>query len=189
MLGGFGSGLKVDMAVAYSLTPELRVRLKQPFGVLVRGTFSETMSKLMGIVGGEKPPVVVGVGDTVSRNLHEYGVNARLLITDDRRRRRRVKPMVFLGRNVVHVRNPAGVITEEAVAAVREALEGSARVHVVVDGEEDLLVLVAVLYAPLGGLVVYGQPGEGVVVVRVTAEKRAEALGILKAMEIVRKAK
>jgi uncharacterized protein (UPF0218 family) len=62
-------------------------------------------------------------------------------------------------------------------------------VHVVVDGEEDLLVLVAVLYAPVGGLVVYGQPGEGVVVVRVTDAKRAEALGILKGMEIVRKAK
>jgi uncharacterized protein (UPF0218 family) len=38
-------------------------------------------------------------------------------------------------------------------------------------------------------LVVYGQLGEGVVVVRVTEAKRAEALGILKGMEIVRKAK
>jgi hypothetical protein len=175
------------MAVVYRVSPELRLQLKQPFGFLIRGTFSETMSKLLGIVSGEKPPVVVAVGDTVSRNLHEYGVPARLLITDERRRRRRVKPMIFLGRNVVRVRNPAGVITEEAVAAVRSALEGSAQVHVVVDGEEDLLVLVAVLYAPEGGLVVYGQPGEGIVVVRVTAEKRAEALGILKAMELFEK--
>jgi uncharacterized protein (UPF0218 family) len=177
------------MAVAYRVTPELRVRLKKPFGVLLRGASSETMSKLLGIVGGEKLPVVVAVGDTVSRNLHEYGVPARLLITDNKRRRRRVKPVVFLGRSVVRVRNPAGVITEEAVAAVREALEGSAQVHVVVDGEEDLLVLVAVAFAAVGGLVVYGQPDEGVVVVRVTAEKRAEALEILKGMEIVRKAK
>lgn len=177
------------MDVVYSLTPELRVRLKKPFGVLIRGTFSETMGKLMGIVGVEKPPVVVGVGDTVSRNLHEYGVDARLLITDNRRRRRRVKPVVFLGRSVVHVRNPAGVITDETVAAVREALEGSGQVHVVVDGEEDLLVLVAVAFAAEGGLVVYGQLGEGLVVVRVTAAKRAEALGILKAMEVGGKAK
>ena len=182
-------GLTVDMAVVYRVPLELRGRLKVPFGVLVRGTFSETMSALVGIVGGEKPPVVVGVGDTVSRNFQEYGVNAQLLITDNLRRRKRVKPVVFLGRSVVRVKNPAGVITEEAVAAVREALKNSAEVHVVVDGEEDLLVLVAVLYAPVGGLVVYGQPGEGVVVVRVTEAKRAEALGILKGMEIVRKAK
>jgi len=69
------------------------------------------------------------------------------------------------------------------------ALEDDELVHIVVDGEEDLLVIVAVLYAPEGSLVVYGQPGEGIVVVRVTGEKRAEAVGILKAMEIVRKAK
>jgi uncharacterized protein (UPF0218 family) len=189
MFDGFGSRLKVDMAVAYSLTPELRARLKKPFGVLLRGTFSETMSRLLGIVDEEKPPVIVGVGDTVSRNLHEYDVPAQLLITDNKRKRRQVKPTVFLGRSVVHVRNPAGVITVEAAAAVRKAMEGSARVHIVVDGEEDLLVLVAVAFAAEGGLVVYGQPGEGVVVVRVTAAKRAEALEILKAMEIGGKAK
>jgi len=177
------------MAVAYSVTPELRVKLKKPFGVLVQGTFSETMRELRGIAEREKPPVVVGVGDTVSRNLQEHDVSAQLLITDNLRRRKRIVPAVFSARNVVHVENPAGVITEEAVAAVRSALESSALVHVVVDGEEDLLVLVAVLYAPEGALVVYGQPGEGIVVVRVTVEKRAEAVGILKAMEIVRKAK
>jgi uncharacterized protein (UPF0218 family) len=177
------------MVVAYCVTPELRVRLKVPFGVLVQGTFSETMSRLVGIVGSEKPSMIIAVGDTVSRNSHEYGVGAQLLITDGLCKRRKVKPVIFLGRRVVRVRNPAGVITEEAVVAVRDALASGERVHLVVDGEEDLLVLVAVLYAPDGALVVYGQPGEGIVVVRVTAEKRAEAVGILKAMEIVRKAK
>lgn len=177
------------MTVAYRVPPELRGRLKVPFGVLLRGSFSETMSELLGVVGGEKPVVVVGVGDTVSRNFQEYGVPAKLLITDNLCKRRRLKPVVFLGRTVVHVKNPAGVVTEEAVTAVREALEGSARVHVVVDGEEDLLALVAVAFAPVGGLVVYGQPDEGVVVVRVTDAKRAEALGLLKGMEIGGKAK
>lgn len=179
----------MDMAIAYSLTPELRVKLKVPFGVLVRGSFAETMRELQRIVACEKPPVVVGVGDTVSRNFVAYGIEAGLLVTDNLRRRRRVAPVVFAGWRVVRVRNPAGVITDEAVAAVRSALEGGELVHVVVDGEEDLLVLVAVLYAAEGGLVVYGQPGEGLVVVRVSAEKRGETLGILKAMEIVRKAK
>jgi len=177
------------MAVVYSVTPELRVRFKEPFGLLIQGTFSETMHALSAIVAEEQPPVVVAVGDTVSRNIHRYGVPARLLITDSLRRRRRVAPVVFPVSRVVHVRNPAGVITEEAVVAVRKALEGDGRVHLVVDGEEDLLVLVAVLYAPLGALVVYGQPSEGIVVVRVTVEKRAEAAGFLKAMEVVRKAK
>jgi uncharacterized protein (UPF0218 family) len=181
--------LSVAVRVVYSITPELRAKFKEPFGLLVRGTFSETMHKLSAIVAEEKPPVIVAVGDTVSRNIHAHGLPARLLITDSLRKRRRVAPAVFSGCRVVHVSNPAGVITEEAVVAVREVLESEGQVHLVVDGEEDLLVLIAVLYAPLGGLVIYGQPGKGVVVVRVTDAKRAEAAEFLKAMEIVPKAK
>ncbi|MCW4045492.1 MAG: DUF359 domain-containing protein [Candidatus Bathyarchaeota archaeon] len=177
------------MAVAYCVTPELRARLKVPFGVLIRGSFAEAMHELQSIAAKDKPPVIVGVGDTVSRNLVAFGVEAGLLVTDSLRRRRRVAPAVFSGWRVVHVRNPAGVITEEAVAAVRAALAGGERVHVVVDGEEDLLTLIAVAFAAEGSLVVYGQPGEGLVVVRVTAEKRGEALGLLKAMETGGKAK
>jgi uncharacterized protein (UPF0218 family) len=177
------------MSVVYRVTPELRVKLKEPFGLLIRGSFSETMRQLRLIVEREKPPVLVAVGDTVSHNLIAYGLNPQLVVTDSKRRRRRVAPLVFSARSVVRVVNPQGTITDEAIAAVQRALEGGGLVHVVVDGEEDLLVLVAVLYAPLGGLVVYGQPGEGIVVVRVTAEKRAAASGILEVMEIVRKAK
>ena len=179
----------MELTVAYRVTSELRVKLKEPFGLLIRGTSSETMAALGVIVAGEKPPAVVAVGDIVSQNIHERGVPAQLLVTDGKCMRRRVKPRVFPARRVANVRNIRGTISGEAVVAVREALESSERVHLVVDGEEDLLALVAVLYAPLGGLVVYGQPGVGIVVVRITGEKRAEAAGILKAMEIARKTK
>ena len=181
--------MEEDLTVAYSVTPELRVKLKEPFGLLLRGTSSETIEALGGIVAAEKPPTVVAVGDIVSQNIHEHGVHAQLLVTDGKCMRRSLKPRVFPERRIVHVRNVRGTISAEAVVAMREALESSQRVHLVVDGEEDLLALIAVLYVPLGGLVVYGQPSKGIVVVRVTGEKRAEAVGILKAMEIVRKAK
>jgi uncharacterized protein (UPF0218 family) len=177
------------MAIAYSLTPELRVKLKEPFGILIRGSFAETMDKMENIVKREKPPRIVSVGDTVSRNLHEHELNPQLSITDNKRMRRRVKPRTFTGKNIVHVRNPQGTITEEAITAIREALESNERFHIIVDGEEDLLALIAVLYAPENSLVVYGQPYEGIVVIRVTSEKKAGAKEILKAMKTVRKAK
>jgi uncharacterized protein (UPF0218 family) len=177
------------MAIAYSLTPELRVKLKEPFGILIRGSFAETMDKMENIVKREKPPRIVSVGDTVSRNLHEHELNPQLSITDNKRMRRRVKPRTFTGKNIVHVRNPQGTITEEAITAIREALESNERFHIIVDGEEDLLALIAVLYAPENSLVVYGQPCEGIVVIRVTSEKKAGAKEILKAMKTVRKAK
>jgi uncharacterized protein (UPF0218 family) len=177
------------MAIAYSLTPELRVKLKEPFGILIRGSFAETMDKMENIVKREKPPRIVSVGDTVSRNLHEHELNPQLSITDNKRMRRRVKPRTFTGKNIVHVRNPQGTITEEAITAIREALESNERFHIIVDGEEDLLALIAVLYAPENSLVVYGQPYEGIVVIKVTSEKKAGAKEILKAMKTVRKAK
>ena len=178
------------MAVRYCVTPELREKFKKPFGFLLVGTFSETMTKLKAIVEKEKPPVIVSVGDTVSRNLHSHGLRPSLSVTDNQSMRRRVKPSTFEDKKIVNVKNPKGTITIEALAAVQKALEKSSEnhVHVVVDGEEDLLTLVAVLHAPEGSFVVYGQPYKGIVVVRVTPEKKAEAKAFLNAMA-VRKAK
>jgi len=34
------------MTVLYAVTPELRVKLKEPFGELIKGSFSETMAKM-----------------------------------------------------------------------------------------------------------------------------------------------
>ena len=177
------------MGIAYSITPELRVKLKEPFGMLIQGSFDETMRKMENIVKREKPPKIVSVGDTVSRNLHTYQMNPQLSITDNKRMRKRVKQEAFTGKNLVHVKNPQGTITEEAITAVREALESDEYVHIIVDGEEDLLTLIAVLYAPEKSLVVYGQPFEGIVVVEVTSEKKVGVVEILKAMKTVRKAK
>jgi uncharacterized protein (UPF0218 family) len=177
------------MAVAYNITPKLREKFKEPFGLLIRGSFSETMDKMESIAKREKPPKIVSVGDAVSRNLHEHQINPQLSITDNKRMRRRIQGRIFTGKNVVHVKNPQGTITEEAIVAIKEALESDEFVQVIVDGEEDLLVIVAVFYAPEKSLVVYGQPYEGIVVVKVTSEKKAEAAEILKAMKTVRKAK
>jgi uncharacterized protein (UPF0218 family) len=69
------------------------------------------------------------------------------------------------------------------MSMVREALLSEDHTHIVVDGEEDLLTLAAVLFAPDKAFVVYGQPHEGVVVVKVTEEKRAEAQELLDSMK------
>ena len=170
------------MRVVYALTPELRHKFKEPFGLLLRGSFAETMKQLKAIVVADKPAMVVSVGDRVSRNLHEHGINPQLSITDNKSLRRKVQPAFFQGKKVFRVENPMGTITDEAVAAVLEVLGGKEEAHIMVEGEEDLLTLIAVLYAPEGALVVYGQPYEGVVVVKVTVEKRARAQELLDLM-------
>ena len=177
------------MIIAYSLTPELRRKLREPLGILIRGSFSETMKRFKDITEKEKPSRTISVGDTVSKNLVKNHMFPQLSIVDNRVMRKRIQPTSLAAENTICVRNPPGTITEEALLAIRDAFKSNRRVKIVVDGEEDLLTLIAVFYAPENSFVVYGQPYEGVVVVKVTPEKKAEVAEILKAMENVRKAK
>jgi len=177
------------MATAYSLTPELRKKLKKPIGTLIRGSFAQTMKILKNMTEKEKPVFMISVGDTVSKNLAKNHMFPQLSIVDNRVMRRTVQPIPLTAEKVIHVKNPPGTITEEALSAIQEALKSNCRVKIVADGEEDLLVLIAVVYSPENAFVIYGQPYEGVVVVKVTSEKKAEVAGILKVMENVRKAK
>jgi hypothetical protein len=177
------------MAIAYSLTPELRIKLKNPIGTLIRGSFAETMKVFKDMTEKEKPAVIISVGDTVSKNLAENHVFPQLSIVDNRVMRRNIQSIPLPAEKTIHIKNPPGTITEEALRAVQEALKSNCRVKIVVDGEEDLLTLIAVLYSPENSFVIYGQPHEGVVVVKTTNEKKAEVAVILKAMENVRKPK
>lgn len=177
------------MCVLYRLTPKLRRELKKPIGTLLRGSFDETMKKLIDLVQEREPPMVISVGDRVSQNLAESKISQKLSIVDNKIMRRRIKPIPLIAEDVLYVHNPSGTITEEALEAIRKALRSNRRAKIVVDGEEDLLALIAVMYAPENSLVVYGQPREGIVVIKVTSQKRTEIAEILEAMENIRKAK
>jgi uncharacterized protein (UPF0218 family) len=177
------------MTVRYSLAPELRVKLKKPLGTLIRGSSAETMKRLKEIAEAEKPTVMISVGDTVTRNFVRSHLSAQLSVVDNRVMRRNTRPVAFTVQRTIHVENPPGVITEEAITAIQEALKSNRRVKIVVDGEEDLLTLIAILHAPDNAFVVYGQPHEGIVLVKVTPEKKVRIAGILKAMEGARKPK
>ena len=52
-----------------------------------------------------------------------------------------------------------------------------------VDGEEDLLALPAVLSSPEKSIVVYGQPGEGIVLVRVSAQSKKQVSKFVEQMQ------
>lgn len=177
------------MKILYILTPELRVKLKEPLGTLVKGSFSETIEKLEEMAEREEPTVIISVGDIVSKNLMKSQALPQLSIVDNKVMRRKIRQIQMKAEKTFHVKNPPGTITEEAVKAIQDALKSSQRIKIVVDGEEDLLTLIAILYAPLNSFVVYGQPNEGIVVVKVTPEKKAHVSEILKFMESFRKTK
>jgi len=170
------------MSTSYIITPELRTKFKEPFGTLIQGSFDETMNKMKELLEREKPPKVISVGDVVSHNLHEYKLHPQLTIVDNKFLRIKSLPEKVPAEKTIRVENPQGTITKEAISAIKKALEKNDYTHIIVDGEEDLLTLIAVLYAPENAIVVYGQPHSGIVVVEVTSEKKAQAREFLKAM-------
>lgn len=173
------------MPITYYVTPENLSKFKEPFGILIQGSFAETINKLEDIVKREKPPKIISVGDTVSRNLHEHGIIPQLSITDNKSMRKKIQPKIYPAKSLVHVKNPQGTITEEAITAIHDALQDNKQTHILVDGEEDLLTLIAVVHAPENALVVYGQPCEGIVIVKATPAKKADAERILESMKTV----
>ena len=171
------------MTIAYSLTPQLRIKLKEPFGRLIQGAPEQTMAKMKKLIEKEKPAKIISVGDIVSRNLHKHNIHPQLTIIDNISMREQKMPLEAEVEKTVYVDNPQATITQEAVGAVKEALKSDEHTHIVVKGEEDLLTLIAVLYAPINAFVVYGQPNLGIVVVKVTAEKKAQAQEFLNTMK------
>ena len=130
------------------------------------------MGELKRLIERDSPPKIVAVGDAVSRNMVKHGVIPHVFIVDNKIMREAIAPIPIEAEVILYTQNPPGTLTDEAWSAVQEALRHPQRVKVLVEGEEDLLTLAAVLCAPEGSFVVYGQPREGIVVVRVTKHKR-----------------
>jgi len=162
------------------LTPNLRRKLKKPLGRLfpamdVRG------EDFLALVASAS--MVVTVGDRVTETLQEtMGKSPDVFVVDGMERRvAREVPRVAHG-STIRAKNPAGTITKAARTAMKRAFAGEKPVMVLIEGEEDLLTIPAVIDAPLGAVVFYGQPLEGVVAVEVDARSKASAREILRQM-------
>jgi uncharacterized protein (UPF0218 family) len=130
----------------------------------------------------EQPAVLILVGDTISRNAIQSGIEPNILIIDRLEKRSKAVPFLFHGMNLVRVKNAPGRIEMNAWNAINEAIRDR-KTLVEVDGEEDLLTIPAVLNAPIGSLIVYGQPGVGIVIITVSEEMKSATQRLLDAME------
>lgn len=160
----------------------MRKELKKPQGLLFEGPFEETMRNLKEFLDKEKPPMLISVGDIVSKNMVEQGFILNVLIVDNKTMRKPIQPIGVKADQTFHTRNPSGTITDEAWDAIKRAIEREGLTKVIVDGEEDLLTIVTVLSAPENALVVYGQPHKGVVAVKVNRETKEKMRRIVDSM-------
>lgn len=161
----------------YVLPTALRPALAKPFGPI---------HDTDGAIAATKGRLLIAVGDVVTRTFLERGVVPRVMLIDGvTKRTQHEDATAALPEGVLRerVENPPAVLTELLLAAMERAIERTEPTLIEVVGEEDLAALPAMMMAPDGAAIVYGQPNEGVVVVMVTPEVRARAREIFQQLE------
>ena len=141
------------------------------------------MTHLRDLIRRRKPKRIIAVGDVVSYNMLIEGIQPHIIIVDGKVMRKETQLTELPKSRKISVKNPPGMITPQAWNAVEQAVKQKQPTLIMVEGEEDLMTLLAVLNASEGWLVVYGQPGEGVVAVKVDATAKQKVSRIIEAME------
>ncbi|MEM2109624.1 MAG: DUF359 domain-containing protein [Candidatus Odinarchaeota archaeon] len=166
------------------ITRKLRYYLKKPLGRLIPLEHMGNIELLKEVLKKEKPVKLISVGDIVTDSLIKNNIEPDLYIVDGRTLRGEFNSQPARACSI-KVINPPGTINSSVWMVIGSCLEKEDKIGIFVEGEEDLLVLPSVILAPLGAVVIYGQPNKGVVIVKVDQEIKNKVQKILCLMEEV----
>ena len=162
------------MMKTYFLPEKLRLELRKIWGIPIFGKKSEVLEKFQQILKKKKFRKVITVGDYCSLYLP-----SDIKIFDGKIKRRRIKiPLEWQGGDLLICRNPAETIQKEVWPIIKKATKKKRSVFI--DGEEDLLVIPAVLLSEKNTAVVYGFPEKGVCLIEVTSAVKKDLKELLK---------
>ena len=87
-------------------------------------------------------------------------------------------------KHLMSVKSDGANYTLPKTESVFEALKSPQKCKIEVVGEEDLAVIPVIHFAPVGGIVIYGMPNKGVVMINVSEKDKEEVKKIIKEMEV-----
>ncbi|MFP3909500.1 MAG: GTP-dependent dephospho-CoA kinase family protein [Archaeoglobaceae archaeon] len=172
------------------LTEELREKCSRPFGRLYSGNDVE----ITNIEEIQDYSLLICVGDVVSYHALNSGLRPHIILMDKKTKREfneEISDKVDrLSRDyeVVDVENPIGCVSADLAQKIESSLSrvnSGQKIKMVVEGEEDLAVIPLVCILPQNSLIIYGQPHQGVVALKVTPDKKILIHHILRKMEKV----
>lgn len=159
------------MEKTLTLPASLRKELKKPSGKFTTEQ-SDELKNMQSLC-------IITVGDVVTYTFNKLHLHQKISVVDLHvRRQKTFESLEEFGfskdTRVVTVHNPAGCITKELLKTIVEVID---KRHIVLHilGEEDLAVLPFLLAAPLGFVIFYGQPGEGMIMVEVNEDSKEKA--------------
>lgn len=132
---------------------------------------------------------LISVGDVITYNFKKMKITPSVSIIDGITQRKALNKELFdfiLEKEYSTAPNKKGTIQKEAIDALYEiyvSRHTKAIKQLLIEGEEDLLTLVAIFLAPLNSRVWYGQQGKGAINVLVTEKKKQIVYNLLKQFE------
>jgi len=158
------------MQKTYILPEELKKELRKIWGVAIFGKKKGVKKRFEKFLKEKKFKKVITVGDYCSINLP-----SNVKIFDGKVRRKKIKKILPYS---LKCKNPKGTIQKETWSTIEKAIKENKNVFV--EGEEDLLVIPAVLLAPKNSLVVYGFPEKGICAIKVNQKIKKKIKNLLK---------
>lgn len=163
------------------LPDSLRDQLKIPMGILIP---ESQVSKSNVEKHLEKNSYIITVGDRTTEKMISSGLIPSLQIIDNYEKRVKREPTKNTSTYTeLTCNNPAAEITLTSIDIIKKAFASKTPVRLTVVGEEDLLVIPVCIHAPENSVVLYGQPNEGLVIVKITPEIRNKTQRLLDSME------
>ena len=156
----------------HEVTQKIRSKLKRPLGLLLTAEQIKK-SALRSLLTGASP--LVAVGDATTDTLLSIGITPSIQVIDGREMRLPRPPPKRAHATEIHLSNPSGHLSDDSIRIFASIMKHPLPVRVIVRGEEDLLALVAAATIPEGGVILYGQPKKGIVVVKLTKRKKESA--------------
>ena len=146
------------------LNKDIIIELKKPLGQLYPD-FEDAIDEI------KSSEFLISVGDATFSNLTKYELYPNIGIIDNLIQRKNYNHDVIRADHILKANNPAGYITDDLWETIGQALELSdnGECYVIeVAGEEDLAVLPCILMANPETTILYGQPNEGLVLLKVS---------------------
>ncbi len=142
------------------LKKEGRMYFKKPLGKLY-SSLNDIDRKIL------QNHFIISIGDATTRTLLDASIIPDIGIIDNKIERKASKHTIEYNAIILTADNPPGTITDEIWDTIDEAFKIATKSNVLitVNGEEDLTVIPAALMSKENVIILYGQPGEGIVVV------------------------
>ena len=144
----------------------------------------------------DSPGPIIAVGDVTVKTLQDLGRSADIALIDGMTKRQKWNGSSEIDERlfdtVLRCSNPPGQITPDLYRCCIEAISNfgygrgedkAQSTLIVIDGEEDLAPLIIHPLTSLGSVILYGQPGKGVVIRYTDLDAKTRCRNLLESMD------